>query len=154
MALTSDTVVVVINGPNLDLLGQREANIYPNITLAQLEQIVKERGQQLGLNVKTFQSNSEGELIEQIHSCMQGCDCLIINAGAYTHYSLAIRDALAILKIPIIEVHLSNIYAREPFRHRSVIAEVATGQIAGFGVNSYLLALEAAKLLVKKGLRT
>lgn len=142
--------VTVINGPNLNMLGQREASIYPNLTLAELDELLKEKGRELGFKLKTYQSNSEGELIKQIHNCLKECDCLIINAGAFTHYSLAIRDALAILEIPVIEVHLSNIYAREPFRQHSVIAPVAVGQISGFGVGSYILALHAAKLLLTK----
>lgn len=146
----TDPKVIVINGPNLNLLGEREAHIYPQITLAELERLIKEKGQELGLAVTTWQSNSEGELVNAVHKARQSCDCLIINAGAYTHYSLAIRDALAVLNIPVIEVHLSNIYAREPFRQISVIAPVVTGQIAGFGVASYFLALEAAKLLINK----
>jgi len=146
----SDPKVTVINGPNLNLLGEREAHIYPQVTLAELERLIKAKGEKLGLTITTWQSNSEGELVNAIHKARHNCDCLIINAGAYTHYSLAIRDALAVLNVPVIEVHLSNIYAREPFRQKSVIAPVVTGQIAGFGVASYLLALEAARLLLQK----
>lgn len=139
--------VLVIHGPNLNLLGEREVAIYGSITLDQINATMQSRAAELGIELECLQSNHEGDIIEHIHSARQGRDCLIINPAAFTHYSIAIRDALATLEIPIIEVHLSNIYSREPFRHKSVTAGVATGQISGFGPSSYALALEAAAMM-------
>ena len=136
--------VLVIHGPNLNLLGEREVEVYGPVTLEQIDASMKERATELGIDLECWQSNHEGEIIERIHTARRGYHCLIINPAAFTHYSIAIRDALAALEIPIIEVHLSNIYSREPFRRESVVAGVATGQISGFGPDSYTLAIEAA----------
>ena len=146
--------ILVIHGPNLNLLGEREVAIYGPVTLDQINASMAKRASQLGIDLECRQSNHEGEIIEQIQSARRGYDCLIINPAAFTHYSIAIRDALAALDIPIIEVHLSNIYSREPFRRKSVVAGVATGQISGFGPASYTLALEAAASLPSAGHET
>lgn len=137
--------ILVLNGVNLNMFGKRDPAQYGTITLAEIEKQVVGLGKELGAEVETFQTNIEGELCERIHRAHNdGVDAVLINAGAWTHYSYGIRDALAILKCPIVEVHMSNIHAREAFRHVSVIAGIALGQIAGFGVDSYLLALRAA----------
>ena len=135
--------VFVLNGPNLNLLGQREPEIYGRTTLDDVEKQVKERAKTLGLSVSFHQSNHEGELVEWIHEARTGAAGVIINAGAYSHTSIAIHDALAMLDIPVIEVHISNIYKRESFRHHSTISSVATGLICGLGVKGYELALDA-----------
>lgn len=135
--------ILVLNGPNLNLLGQREPHIYGAETLEDIEQSIISTGKERGVEVLCHQSNHEGELVEHIHKAMHGIDGIIINAGAYTHTSIAIHDALATLSIPIIEVHLSNIYKREAFRHHSYISSVAQGVICGLGSKGYLLALEA-----------
>ena len=136
--------VLVIHGPNLNLLGQREPDVYGNINLSDINAAMEAKAKELGMDIKIAQSNHEGEIIDTIHQAMNWAECLIINPGAYTHTSVAIRDALAAVKIPAIEVHLSNIYKREDFRQKSFIAPVVVGQISGFGANSYYLALEAA----------
>lgn len=136
--------VLLLNGPNLNLLGSREPGIYGAETLQNVEEKVTMLGKTMGLEVICFQSNHEGELIDQIHEAFfQGYSGIIINPGAYTHYSYAIRDAIAGIDIPVIEIHISNIHAREPFRHLSVIAPVTAGQIVGFGVKGYELGLTA-----------
>ena len=140
--------VLVIHGPNLNLLGKREPELYGKTTLAEINRRLKKQGKNLGLDVETFQSNHEGEIVEKIHQAIETCQGLIINPAAYTHTSVAIRDALLLLKIPVIEIHISNIYKREPFRHKSMIADVATARISGFGIHGYTMALEAlAKML-------
>ncbi|NLM40250.1 MAG: type II 3-dehydroquinate dehydratase [Firmicutes bacterium] len=136
--------ILVLHGPNLNLLGTREPEIYGTTTLDQINLLMDERGRELGLSLEFFQSNHEGKLIDRLHAARDQFDWVIINPGALGHYSYALRDAISAVGIRTIEVHLSNIYAREPFRHQSVIAPVCTGQISGFGVQSYLLALEAA----------
>lgn len=137
--------ILTLHGINLNMFGKRDPKQYGTITLAQIDEQVRSLGQELGAEVSNFQTNIEGEMASRIHQAhSDGTDAVIINAGAWTHYSYGIRDALAILSIPIIEVHMSNIHAREEFRHKSVIAELAKGQIAGFGVDSYLLGLRAA----------
>ncbi len=143
--------VLVIHGPNLNLLGEREVDVYGKVTLSDINERLQEHAERLGIDIENFQSNHEGEIIEKIQEARSGYECLIINPAAFTHYSIAIRDALAVLQIPIIEVHLSNIYSREPFRHKSVVAGVATGQISGFGPDSYSLALDAAVRLRSSG---
>lgn len=135
--------ILVLNGPNLNLLGMREPGIYGSDSYESVCARIAERAEKLELEVSFGQSNSEGGLIDKLHACIGTMDGVILNAGAYTHYSYAIRDAIAAIKLPVIEVHLSNIHAREEFRHTSVIAPVCRGQIAGFGPVSYLLALEA-----------
>lgn len=139
------TKILVLNGINLNMFGKRDPAQYGTITLAQIDAEVKALGAQLGVAVECFQTNFEGAMAERIHAAHgDGTAAVVINAGAWTHYSIGLRDALGILKCPIIEVHMSNIHAREPFRHHSVIADIARGQIAGFGVESYLLGLRAA----------
>lgn len=135
--------VLVLHGPNLNRLGKREPGIYGKGTLEELNQGLKEKGRLWGIQVDTFQSNFEGELIEQVHAAEDHYAFLIINPGALTHYSYALRDALASVEVPAIEVHLSNIHGREPFRQQSVTAAVTEGQIVGFGPLSYELALLA-----------
>lgn len=135
---------LVLNGVNLNMFGKRDPKQYGTITLAEIDASLKHLGAEMGVDVECFQTNIEGEMCERIHQAFRdGVDMVLINAGAWTHYSYGIRDALAILTCPIIEVHMSNIHAREEFRHHSVIAPLAKGQIAGFGVDSYLLGLRA-----------
>jgi 3-dehydroquinate dehydratase-2 len=135
--------VLVLNGPNLNLLGQRQPEVYGRTTLAEIEAMCVETGAALGLSVECLQSNHEGALIDAIHACRGTRDGIVLNAGAYTHTSIALMDAIASAEVPVIELHLSNIHAREPFRHRSYIAPVAIGQICGFGPAGYGLALRA-----------
>ena len=143
---------IVLNGINLNMFGKRDPKQYGTTTLAEIDAQLVALGAELGVEVECFQTNFEGEMAERIHRAHgEGVDGVLINAGAWTHYSYGIRDALAILKCPIIEVHMSNIHAREAFRHHSVIAEIARGQIAGFGVDSYLLGLRAAVSAAQAG---
>ncbi len=141
--------ILVMNGPNLNLLGEREPGIYGNDSLEAINSRLAKLGLELGAEFEFFQSNHEGELIDRLHAARGVYDAIILNAGAYTHYSIAIRDAISAIKLPVIEVHLSNIHAREEFRHTSVIAPVCKGQISGFGAHSYTLALYAAVELAK-----
>ena len=136
--------ILCLNGPNLNLLGQREPAIYGRTTLAEIEANVRKRAAQLGATTEFRQSNLEGELVSWIQEARDKFDVIVLNAAAYTHTSVALRDAIAAVGIPTIEVHLSNVHAREKFRHKSVIAPVCVGQIAGFGANSYVLAIDAA----------
>jgi 3-dehydroquinate dehydratase-2 len=137
--------ILVLNGINLNMFGKRDPATYGTATLAEIDAKLAALAAELGVAVECFQTNHEGAMAERIHAAhTDGTDAVLINAGAWTHYSYGIRDALAILKCPIVEVHMSNIHAREEFRHHSVIAPIARGQIAGFGVDSYLLALRAA----------
>ena len=133
--------VLVVNGPNLNLLGSREPEVYGRLTLDEINTRLTELADQLGLELEFFQSNHEGDIIDKLHQSAAIVKGLIINPGAFTHYSLAIRDALAAVVMPCVEVHISNIHAREEFRKNSVIAPVCIGQISGFGLTSYLLAL-------------
>lgn len=139
----SEITILVLHGPNLNLLGLREPEIYGSLTLNQINRSLEMDGQNLQVSVSCLQSNHEGVLVDAIHNARDNCDGIIINAGAYTHTSVAIRDALLGVQIPTVEVHLSNIYTREEFRHHSYIAPVAIGQISGFGVDSYRLGLQA-----------
>ena len=136
--------VLVLHGPNLNLLGKRQPEIYGRLTLEQINRKIRSLANELGVEVEIRQSNSEGELVSWIQQSAKEFGAIVINAAAYTHSSVALRDALAATGVPAIEVHISNIYRREEFRKRSLIAEVVMGQIAGFGVNSYLLGLRAA----------
>jgi 3-dehydroquinate dehydratase-2 len=143
--------VLVINGPNLNLLGTREPAVYGSATLPAIEADLVSHGETLGLAVDTFQSNHEGALIDRVHAARGEARAIVINAGGYTHTSVALRDALAAVGLPVIEVHLSNVAAREEFRHRSLIAPISLGQIVGLGAFGYRLALEAVANLVVKG---
>ena len=141
--------IIVLNGPNLNLLGEREKKQYGNLTLKEIENNCKEFAKKNNVRLSLFQSNIEGELINQIQNSRNNQDGVIINAGGYTHTSVAIHDALKILKIPIIELHISNIYNREEFRHKSLISKLAKGVICGFGTNGYLMSLEAMNKFLK-----
>ena len=144
MALNTDQPkVLVIHGPNLNMLGKREPEVYGTATLKTINSSLDELGKKLGLLIETFQSNHEGAIVEKIQEAAGKQNGLIINPAALTHTSIAIRDALLLLDIPVIEVHLSNIYKREPFRHKSMISDVATAQITGLGTQGYTMALEA-----------
>jgi 3-dehydroquinate dehydratase II len=142
--------VLILNGPNLNLLGKRQPEIYGKLTLAQIEQKVRMLARELGIEIEFRQSNNEGELVTWIQEAANKFGAIVINPAAYTHTSLAMRDAVSALGIPTVEIHISNIHQREPFRHHSFIAEVAVGQIAGFGVDSYLLGLRAAAELIQE----
>lgn len=142
--------VLVLNGPNLNLLGKRQPEIYGSLSLSEIEQQVRTLAKELGIEIDFRQSNSEAELIDWIHNSAGKFGALVINPAAYTHTSLALRDAISAVGIPTVEIHISNIHRREPFRHHSYIAEVAVGQIAGFGAKSYLLGLRAAVELLQK----
>ena len=136
--------VLFLNGPNLNLLGHREPSVYGKTTLADIEARVRGRANSLGATVDFRQTNSEGELVNWIQEAKGQFDAIVINAAAYTHTSVALRDAISAVSVPAIEIHLSNVHAREEFRHRSLIASVCRGQICGFGAFSYILGLEAA----------
>lgn len=142
--------VLMLNGPNLNLLGKRQPEIYGSLSLSEIEQQVRTLAKELGIEIDFRQSNSEAELIDWIHNSAGKFGALVINPAAYTHTSLALRDAISAVGIPTVEIHISNIHRREPFRHHSYIAEVAVGQIAGFGAKSYLLGLRAAVELLQK----
>jgi len=135
--------VQIIHGPNLNLLGRREPAVYGRLTLAEIDEQLRADAAKANIELQTFQSNSEGAIVDAVHQAAEWADGMVINPGAYTHYSYAIRDAIAGVGLPAVEVHLSNVHAREPFRRMSVIAPVCTGQIAGFGAQSYRLGLEA-----------
>lgn len=140
--------ILVLNGINLNMFGKRDPAQYGTATLAEIDAALVALGAELGVRVECFQTNHEGEMVARIHRAFdEGVAAVVINAGAWTHYSYGLRDALAILKAPIVEVHMSNIHAREAFRHHSVLAEIARGQICGFGPDSYLLGLRAAVTL-------
>lgn len=143
--------ILVIHGPNLDLLGKRETNIYGKVTLTEINKSLKALAKKQKVNLQILQSNHEGEIVDVIGKAKSHkIDAILINPAAYTHTSVAIRDAVAAVNLPTVEVHLSNIHAREDFRQKSLIAPVSCGQISGFGVNSYLLGLQAAIDLSKK----
>jgi len=142
--------ILLINGPNLNLLGRRQPEIYGSLTLKDIEERVTKRAQELGVEVRCFQSNSEGAIVDFLQAEAPEASGLIINAGALTHYSLALRDALEATRLPTIEVHISNIHAREEFRHHSVIADIAVGQVAGLGWRGYIAALEALVGMLKE----
>tara|TARA_A100001011_G_scaffold350292_1_gene389469 strand:+ start:423 stop:860 length:438 start_codon:yes stop_codon:yes gene_type:complete len=142
--------IIILNGPNLNLLGEREKEKYGNISLKDIENNCKEFAKKNGIVLSLFQSNIEGELVDEIQKARNEQEGLIINAGAYTHTSIAIHDALKVLKIPIVELHITNIYNREEFRHKSLISKLATGILCGFGVEGYIIALLAMKNYLKK----
>lgn len=143
--------ILMLHGVNHNMFGKRDPVQYGTATLSDIDQSLQNLGQELGVKVDSFQTNHEGEMCERIHQAYHdGVDGVLINAGAWTHYSYAIRDAIAILICPVVELHMSNIHAREAFRHHSVLADIVTGQIAGFGVDSYALALRAAVSAAKK----
>jgi 3-dehydroquinate dehydratase-2 len=137
--------ILMLHGINHNMFGKRDPVQYGTVTLAEIDEQLRSLGRELGAEIESFQTNSESAMCERIHQGFtDGVDAVLINAGAWTHYSYGIRDALAILAVPIVELHMSNIHARESFRHRSVFAEIVKGQICGFGVDSYLLGLRAA----------
>jgi len=140
--------ILVIHGPNLNLLGKRETDIYGQVTMEEINKQISKLAGELGVSVDFFQSNSEGELVSEIQKAMGNYEALVVNPGAYTHTSIALRDAIAGVEIPTVEVHLSNIYQREEFRKKSMLADVAVGQITGFKIDSYLLGLRAAANLI------
>ena len=145
--------VVVLNGPNLNLLGEREPELYGRATLAEIEAATRERAKSLGVDCEWTQTNHEGELVDAIQGLRRGADGALVNAAAFTHTSLAVRDALLAVAVPFVEVHLSNIFAREPERRRSLLADIAVGVVAGFGADSYRLGLEGlvAHLAARRG---
>lgn len=144
-------LIAVLNGPNLNLLGQREPEIYGRTSLAEIEALVRDAARQLDVEIQWFQSNHEGALVEAVQSLQGRADGALINAAALTHSSLALRDALLAVRIPFVELHLSNIFAREPERRHSVIADLALGMVTGFGAQSYILALQALSDRLRAG---
>ena len=144
------SAALVLHGPNLNLLGTREPQVYGHVTLPEVDRLLRERGRKLGVRVESRQSNHEGQLVDWLQGARKdGFFGVVFNPGAFTHYSIALRDAVAAIELPVVEVHLSNIHAREEFRRHSVIAAAARGQISGFGPHSYLLGLDA--LLTLRG---
>ncbi|HIJ57803.1 MAG TPA: type II 3-dehydroquinate dehydratase [Deltaproteobacteria bacterium] len=141
--------ILVIHGPNLNMLGKREPEIYGTTSLDDINKRLTELGKKIGIIVDAFQSNHEGAIVDKIQEASQKHEGLIINPGAFSHTSIAIRDALLILKVPVIEIHLSNIYKRESFRHKSMIADIATATLCGFGHSGYYMALEAISRMLK-----
>lgn len=142
--------ILVINGANMNMLGTREPEKYGTMTLKELEKELYAYSFELGIDIETFQSNHEGEIVEKIQQAKNNADGIVINAAAYTHTSIAIRDAISAVSIPTVEVHMTNIHAREEFRQKSLIAGVCTGQISGFGIHSYKLALKGLSDILKK----
>ena len=134
--------ILVIDGPNLNMLGKRESSLYGVKSLADIEALIEEKARDLDVDIETFQSNSEGAIIDYLQEAASDAEGIIVNAGALTHYGLSLRDALVAFRLPIVEVHLSNIHARDEFRRRSVVADIAQGQIAGLGWRGYIFALE------------
>lgn len=142
--------VLVLNGPNLNMLGKREPEVYGRATLDEINQGLERQGQELGLEIQCFQSNSEGALVDRIQAAFEKVDGILINPAAYTHTSVAIRDALLLHSVPIIEIHLSNVFQREEFRHKSFVSGVATAQMAGFGAMGYSMALDAMARMISE----
>ena len=142
--------ILLINGPNLNLLGQRQPEIYGSTTLQQIEERVRKRAEEMGVEISAFQSNDEGGIIDFLQKESPSADGALINPGALTHYSLALRDALEATTLPFVEVHISNIYAREEFRHHSVLADIAVGQVSGLGWRGYLAALDSLVAILKE----
>lgn len=145
--------ILIINGVNMNMLGFREPEKYGSMTLKDLEKDLYAYSFKLGVDIETFQSNFEGEIVEKIHSAKENFDGIVINAGAYTHTSVAIRDAISAVNLPVVEVHMTNIYRREEFRHHSFLAPVCVGQISGFGANSYKLGLSAVVEYIKTSIK-
>ena len=145
--------VCVLHGPNINLLGTREPDVYGQDTFDEMNRRIKERAREIDLEARIFQSNSEGEIIDILHDSMKWAEAIIINPGAYTHYSYAIRDALTAVRLPTVEVHITNVDAREEFRSHSVISAIVSGKIVGFGTYSYILALEAVKQMLHESRR-
>ena len=143
--------ILIINGPNLNLLGEREQSQYGSVTFEQIEKICIEKSEELGINLEFMQSNIEGEIVTIIQKARNNFNGIIINAAGFTHTSVAIRDAMAIFKKPSIELHISNIYKREEFRHKSMLSAVVTGVICGLGTDGYILAINAMQELLKNG---
>ncbi len=141
--------ILVIHGPNLNMLGTREPDVYGNQTLEEIDTALRAQADSLEIQIETFQSNHEGDIVDKIQQAHDSFDGIIINPAAYTHTSIAIRDALSLLNIPVVEIHISNIYRREPFRHTSMISARVTAQISGFGPHGYMLALEGLAQLLK-----
>ncbi|MGN0607333.1 MAG: type II 3-dehydroquinate dehydratase [Oscillospiraceae bacterium] len=142
--------ILVIHGPNLNLLGEREPGIYGEVSFENLNKMIMQKADELGVECEIFQSNHEGAIIDKLHDARKKFDGVAINAGAYTHYSYAIRDAVSAIKIPCIEVHISNVFARDEFRSNSVIAPVCRGSISGFGLDSYMLAMTGLCNMIEK----
>jgi 3-dehydroquinate dehydratase II len=150
MVVTQEQKILVIHGPNLNMLGKREPQIYGSTTLEEINEGLRYQGKQAGIFIETFQSNYEGAIVEKIQETfISGVHGIIINPAAFTHTSIAIRDALLLIDVPIIEVHISNIYKRELFRHKSLVADIAAAQISGFGIIGYTLALDGLIRLIK-----
>jgi len=143
LAVSDPLRILVLHGPNLNLLGTREPDVYGDVTLADIDEALARRGAELGCAVECFQSNNEGALIDRIHSARADGGGIVINPGGLTHTSVALRDALAAVGLPVVEVHLSNVFAREPFRHRSYVSGVALGVLSGFGAEGYTMGFEA-----------
>ena len=146
--MTDQKKIMVVHGPNLNMLGKRELEVYGTATLDDINGMLERRAAELGLVVEAFQSNHEGELVDKIQEAVNTCNGMIINPAAYTHTSVAIKDALLLLDVPVVEVHISNVYKREPFRHVSMVSDVVTGKIVGLGVHGYKLALDALAEMV------
>ena len=152
MAAQSEALTIaVVHGPNLNLLGQREPDVYGATTLAEVDAALATLGRELGVDVRSFQANGEGALVDHVQRAAGTADGFLVNAGAYTHTSVALRDALVGVGVPFVEVHLSNVYARESFRHHSYLADRAVGLVAGFGADSYLLGLRALAGHLRRG---
>ena len=143
------SAILVLHGPNINLLGQREPELYGEMTLSEINQKLKSAGDEMGLEVRAFQANGEGALIDVLHEARDWASGAIFNPGGYTHTSVALRDAIVAVELLVIEVHLSNVYTREEFRHRSLISPVCVGKIAGFGWRSYMLGLQALAWIIK-----
>ena len=142
--------ILVLHGPNLNLIGQREPEIYGRMTLIEIDQRLKKKGEEFGIEVRTLQANGEGALIDALHEAQSWASGVVFNPGGYTHTSVALRDAVAAITLPVIEVHISNVYAREEFRHQSLISPVCAGKITGFGWRSYLLGLQALAWMINE----
>jgi len=146
--MTDQKKIMVVHGPNLNMLGKREPGVYGTATLEDVNGMLERRAAELGLVIEAFQSNHEGALVDKIQAAVNTCDGMIINPAAYTHTSVAIKDALLLLDVPVIEVHISNVYRRESFRHVSMVSDVVTGKIVGLGTKGYTLALDALAEMV------